>query len=57
MEKELMYSSDKLKNRVAGLEESVMYCLSEEAIKPAFMRRKVNQGRNTESQNKEWGLQ
>ena len=53
MEKELMYSSDKLKNRVAGLEESVMYCLSEEAIKPAFMRRKVNQGRNTESQNKE----
>ena len=53
MEKELMYSSDKLKNRVAGLEESVLYCLSEEAIKPAFMRRKVNQGRNTESQNKE----
>jgi hypothetical protein len=31
--------------------------MSEEAVKPAFMRRKVNQGRNTESQNKEWGLQ
>ncbi|MBT8518458.1 VWA domain-containing protein [Polynucleobacter paneuropaeus] len=53
MEKELMYSSDKLKNRVADLNDTIMFCMSEEAVKPAFMRRKVNQGRNTESQNKE----
>lgn len=50
MEKELMYSSDKLKNRIADLEDSVMFCMDEEAIKPAFLRRKVTQGRNTDSQ-------
>ena len=51
MEKELMYSSDKLKNRVADLNDSVMFCMSEEAVKPAFMRKKVSQGRNTDSQS------
>ena len=51
MEKELMYSSDKLKNRVADLNDTVMFCMSEEAIKPAFMRKKVSQGRNTDSQS------
>ena len=50
MEKELMYSSSKLKNRVADLNDTVMYCMSEEAIKPAFMRKKVSQGRNSDSQ-------
>ena len=50
MEKELMYSSDKLKNRIAELDDSVLYCMSAEAIKPAFMRKKVSQGRNTDSQ-------
>jgi Ca-activated chloride channel family protein len=50
MEKELMYSSDKLKNRVADLNDSVMFCMMEEADKPAFMRKKVSQGRNTDSQ-------
>ncbi|QWD60762.1 VWA domain-containing protein [Polynucleobacter sp. MWH-UH35A] len=50
MEKELMYSSDKLKNRVADLDDTVMFCMMEESVKPAFMRKKVSQGRNTDSQ-------
>jgi Ca-activated chloride channel family protein len=50
MEKELMYSSDKLKNRAASLDDSIMYCMSAEAVKPAFLRKKVSQGRNTDSQ-------
>jgi Ca-activated chloride channel family protein len=50
MEKELMYSSDKLKNRVADLNDTVLYCMKEEAVKPAFMRKKVSQGRNSDSQ-------
>ena len=50
MEKELMYSSSKLKNRVADMNDSVMYCMNAEAIKPAFMRKKVSQGRNSDSQ-------
>jgi Ca-activated chloride channel family protein len=50
MEKELMYSSDKLKNRAASLDDSILYCMSAEAVKPAFLRKKVSQGRNTESQ-------
>ena len=50
MEKELMYTSMRMKNRVADLDDSVMYCMSTEAIKPAFMRKKVSQGRNTDSQ-------
>ena len=51
MEKELMYSSSKLKNRVADMNDSVMYCMNAEAIKPAFMRKKVSQGRNSDSQS------
>jgi len=50
MEKELMYSSDKLKNRVADLNDSIMFCMDAEAVKPAFMRKKVSQGRNSDSQ-------
>ncbi|QWE19193.1 vWA domain-containing protein [Polynucleobacter corsicus] len=50
MEKELMYSSDKLKNRVADLNDSMSFCMMEEAVKPAFMRKKVSQGRNSDSQ-------
>jgi Ca-activated chloride channel family protein len=50
MEKELMYSSDKLKNRAASLDDTILYCMSAEAIKPAFLRKKVSQGRNTDSQ-------
>jgi Ca-activated chloride channel family protein len=51
MEKELMYSSDKLKNRVADLNDSISFCMMEEAVKPAFMRKKVSQGRNSDSQD------
>ena len=50
MEKELMYSSDKLKNRAADLNDSIMFCMDAEAVKPAFMRKKVSQGRNSDSQ-------
>lgn len=50
MEKELMYASSKLKNRVASLNDSVSYCMMEEASEPAYLRKKVAQGRNTDSQ-------
>jgi Ca-activated chloride channel family protein len=50
MEKELMYSSSKMMNRVADLNDSVLFCLDAEAVKPAYMRKKVSQGRNTDSQ-------
>jgi len=50
MEKELMYSSDKLKNRIADLDDNVLFCMSAEAVKPAFLRKKVSQGRNSDSQ-------
>ena len=51
MEKELMYSSDKLKNRATSLNDSILFCMADEAVKPAFLRKKVSQGRNTDSQN------
>jgi Ca-activated chloride channel family protein len=50
MEKELMYSSNKMMNRVADLNDSVLFCMDAEAVKPAYMRKKVSQGRNTDSQ-------
>ena len=50
MEKELMYSSDKLKNRATSLNDTVLFCMDAEAVKPAFMRKKVSQGRNSDSQ-------
>jgi Ca-activated chloride channel family protein len=50
MEKELMYSSDKLKNRIADLDDVMMFCADAEAVKPAFLRKKAVQGRNTDSQ-------
>jgi len=50
MEKELMYSSDKLKNRATSLNDTVLFCMDAEAFKPAFMRKKVSQGRNSDSQ-------
>jgi len=50
MEKELMYSSHSMKNRVADLEDNVLFCMSEEANKPAFLRKKTTQGRNIDSQ-------
>jgi len=50
MEKELMYASSKMMNRVADLNDSMMFCMDAEAVKPAYMRKKVSQGRNTDSQ-------
>ena len=37
-------------NRVADLNDSVLFCMDAEAVKPAYMRKKVSQGRNTDSQ-------
>ena len=51
MEKELMYSSSKLKNRSASLNDSMLFCMSMEALEPAHLRKKVAQGRNTDSQS------
>jgi Ca-activated chloride channel family protein len=50
MEKELMYASSKMMNRVADINDSLLFCMDAEAVKPAFMRKKVSQGRNTDSQ-------
>jgi len=50
MEKELMYASNKMMNRVADVNDSVMFCMDEESVKPAFLRKKVSQGRNSDSQ-------
>jgi Ca-activated chloride channel family protein len=51
MEKELLYSSRQMKNRSATLNDSVMFCMSTEAELPAFLRKKMAQGRNTDSQS------
>jgi Ca-activated chloride channel family protein len=50
MEKELMYSSDKLKNRMTDLDDLNAYSAKYEMVKPAYMRKKVVQGRNSDSQ-------
>ena len=50
MAKELMYASSKMMNRVADINDSMMFCMDEESVKPAYMRKKVSQGRNTDSQ-------
>jgi Ca-activated chloride channel family protein len=50
MEKELMYSSSKMMNRVADVNDSMLFCADMEAVKPAYMRKKVSQGRNSDSQ-------
>jgi len=49
-ERDLIYSSDKLKNRVADLDDSVLFCMMEEAVKQAFMRKKVSQVQNSDLQ-------
>jgi hypothetical protein len=51
MEKELMYSVNMMRNRSVALDEGVSYSMSLESIKPAFLRRKTQQGRNQDSQN------
>ena len=50
MEKELMYSSDKLKNRITDLDDLNAFSAQYEMVKPAYMRKKIVQGRNSDSQ-------
>jgi hypothetical protein len=51
MEKELMYSMNMMKNRSVALDEGVECSMNMESIKPVFLRRKTQQGRNQDSQN------
>jgi hypothetical protein len=50
MEKELAYASVNLSNRASEMDEMVFHSMSQESIKPAYLRRKVAKGRSTESQ-------
>ena len=50
LEKELMYSSHSLKNRLTESDETVFFSMSMESEKPAFLRRKTQQGRRSDSQ-------
>ena len=50
MEKELAYASLNLSNRASEMDEMVFHSMSQESIKPAYLRRKVVKGRSTESQ-------
>lgn len=51
MEKELMYSSRQMKNRSASLNDTVFFCMDSQAELPAFLRKKMAQGRSTDSQS------
>ena len=51
LEKELVYSARSMKNRSSGLEDNVRFSISDESIKPAFLRKKTSQGRNSDSQS------
>jgi Ca-activated chloride channel family protein len=43
--KEMMYSSSKLRSRLAAKDESVAFCAAESASVPAYLRRKLAQGK------------
>lgn len=43
--KEMMYSSNKLRSRLAAKDESVAFCAAESASVPAYLRRKPAQGK------------
>lgn len=43
--KEMMYSSSKLRNRLAAKDESLRFCASEAVTAPAYLRRKPSQGK------------
>lgn len=51
MEKELMYSSRQMKNRSASLNDTMFYCMDFEAELPAYLRKKMAQGRRSDSQS------
>lgn len=43
--KEMMYSSSKLRSRLAAKNESVAFCAAESASVPAYLRQKPAQGK------------
>ena len=43
--KEMMYSSSKLRSRLAAKDESLSFCAAENASAPAYLRRKSSQGK------------
>lgn len=43
--KEMMYSSSKLRSRLAAKDESMAFCAAESASVPAYLRRKPAQGK------------
>jgi hypothetical protein len=43
--KEMMYSSSKLRSRLASKEETVAFCAAESSAVPAYLRRKPAQGK------------
>jgi hypothetical protein len=51
MEKELAYASMNLSNRASEMDEMVFHSMSQESIKPAYLRRKVVKGNSSESQS------
>ena len=51
MEKELMYSARQMKNRSASLNDTVFFCMDSQSELPAFLRKKMAQGRSTDSQS------
>ncbi len=51
MKKELMYSARQMKNRSASLNDTVFFCMDSQSELPAFLRKKMAQGRSTDSQS------
>ena len=51
LEKELVYASRSMKNRSADIVDNIQFSISAESIKPAFLRKKTSQGRNSDSQS------
>ena len=47
MEKELMFSSNRMKSRLSEVDEGQFQSMQEEITKPAWLRRKENQGRGS----------
>lgn len=43
--KEMMYSSSKLRSRLAAKDESIAFSVAESASVPAYLRRKPAQGK------------
>ena len=48
MEKELLYSASRMKSRLSEVDEGAFQSMQEELTKPAWLRRKENQGRGSD---------